>query len=187
MDNTLKNKNILNIIPFSDKEINIFTQIFVSRRTFVNNPCTVYYINGEVYKGELNKKLERSGFGTLYYVNGDKLDIEWKKNSAEGFGTYIYFNGDQFNGYWINNMYQNNPILTLYPNDNSFSGYILNGKKEGYGVYTWPNGASYKGMWYNDLYHGYGILDYRNNDGKSFIYEGNWFNGCFILNPENTY
>ena len=75
----------------------------------------------------------------------------------------------------------------LYSNNESFNGYLLNNKKEGYGVYTWLNGSSYKGMWSNDLYHGYGILDYRDNDGHSFIYEGNWINGIYIVNSENTY
>jgi hypothetical protein len=190
-DNNFKNKHILNIIPFSDKEINIFTKIFPNKKTFINNPSTVYYANGEIYKGEFNKKLEKSGYGTLYFVNGDKLDIKWKKNSAEGLGKYIYFNDYQFNGYWVNNVYQNNindgiistdkPLVSSDSSTEFFSGYILNGKKEGYGVYTWSNGGSYKGMWYNDLYHGYGILDFRDNDGYSFIYEGNWLNGCYIL------
>jgi len=183
----LKNKYIEKIILFNDKEINTFAKIYVSKKKFINNPSTIYYTNGNIYRGEMNRNLQKSGFGTLYFANGDKLTIEWQKDNAEGFGSYLYFNGDQFNGYWINNIYQDNPILTIYPNNESFYGYLLNDKKQGYGVYTWPNGSSYKGMWNNDLYHGYGILDYRDNNGYSFIYEGNWFNGSYIFNIENTY
>lgn len=196
LDN-LKNRYILNIIPFTNNEINIFTKIFRNKKKFINNPHTIYYINGDVYKGEVNKKLEKNGYGSFYYTNGDKLAVEWKKNIPEGFGKYIYFDGSRFEGFWKNN--SNNRIIHSSINYDSctepFSSYsdrganysILNGKKEGYGVYTWPNGSSYKGMWYNDLYHGYGILDYRDNNGYSFIYEGNWHNGCYILDIKNTY
>jgi hypothetical protein len=185
--NNLKNTYIEKIVPFNDKEIYIFTKMYFSKNKFINNPSTVYYIYGDVYKGEINKKLQRSGNGILYFANGDKLVVNWVKNNAEGFGRYIYFDGNRLEGYWINNIFQNNKMLTIYPNNESFNGSFLNDKKEGYGIYTWPNGSSYKGMWSNDLYNGYGILDYRDNNGNSFIYKGNWFNGCYILNSENTY
>ena len=110
--NNLKNTYIEKIVPFSDKEIDIYTKIFFSKKIFINNPSTVYYINGDVYKGEINKKLQMSGYGTLYFANGDKLDVKWVKNIAEGFGKYIYFDGTVFKGYWINNIFQNNQMLT---------------------------------------------------------------------------
>jgi len=41
-----------------------------------------------------------TGKGTLFYVDGDRYEGEWKDGRMHGKGAYHYSNGDKYEGEW---------------------------------------------------------------------------------------
>src|SRR4051812_19941385 len=56
----------------------------------------------EDYTGNLNMLLQREGYGTCVYDNGDRYEGEWKGNEMNGKGVYKYVNGDICEGFFVN-------------------------------------------------------------------------------------
>ena len=62
--------------------------------------------NWLTYEGEFNND-KKDGFGTLYFLNGDKFSGCFKGDAVEGFGSFYDANRQQhMNGIWVNNVYQ---------------------------------------------------------------------------------
>jgi hypothetical protein len=45
------------------------------------------------YEGELKDEAIRHGFGTQYFVNGEKFIGSWEEGEASGHGTFYALNG----------------------------------------------------------------------------------------------
>ena len=61
---------------------------------------TKIYDTGK-FEGEITNKL-RNGKGTMYYNNGDIYKGEWKKDKKEGEGIYYYKDGNKYEGRYKN-------------------------------------------------------------------------------------
>eukprot|EP00736_Rhodelphis_marinus_P014452 Rmarinus@m.475 len=60
-----------------------------------------------------------------------------------------------------------------FPDESSYEGDYVEGKKQGYGVYTYKDGSKYEGGWQNNLKHGEGTITY--SDGS--VFKGTFVNG----------
>ena len=88
--------------------------------------CTVYYPNGERYRGEWSAN-KKEGKGTISYKNGNKYEGGFKMGQRHGQGTL-----------WIN---EEGKFRVLY------TGQWYEGRKQGYGVCVSKNGDRYEGEW----------------------------------------
>ncbi len=87
------------------------------------------YLNGNIYKGELDKfiiKSDRHGYGIMKYSNGGRYEGTWEHNDRSGIGKMTYSNGDVYEGQW------------------------QSGMRHGYGTMRYSNGDVYEGLWKND-------------------------------------
>ena len=80
-----------------------------------------YPSNGPIYKGELNHKNIRNGFGVCDWPNGDSYQGQWSNGLFHQFGTYTYKDGRKYIGEWNQ------------------------GKKNGFGLFIWADGKKYEG------------------------------------------
>lgn len=55
------------------------------------------------YEGEF-KMDKKDGFGTLYFVNGDKFSGCFREDMVEGYGTFTSRKGEIVAGIWKNNI-----------------------------------------------------------------------------------
>lgn len=90
--------------------------------------CTVYYPNGERYRGEWSAN-KKEGKGTISYKNGNKYEGGFKKGQRHGQGTL-----------WINEE-EEGKFRVLY------TGQWFEGRKQGYGVCVSKSGDRYEGEW----------------------------------------
>lgn len=50
----------------------------------------------------LNSEGSKYGFGSYYYVNGNKYEGEWTNDRKNGHGIYSYFStGEKYDGNWV--------------------------------------------------------------------------------------
>lgn len=127
---------------------------------------TVYYPNGDVYKGEFEFN-ERKGKGTIFYSTGDWFEGSWKENIPAGTGIYHFANGNIIQG----NFVQNEVIgvgVELTISGDTFEGNFLAKKRHGKGVLTCEN-WQFDGKFLAGDMCGHGIVRYK--DGKEFIGE----------------
>jgi hypothetical protein len=95
------------------------------------------YIDGNIYEGEFDNKLNRNGIGILRYKNGDVYNGEWKNNKKNGKG-FIYLNEKDYE--IINNnilLFDNNNIKEIFKlniRDYVFIGNFINDEKKGKGI-----------------------------------------------------
>ena len=152
------------------------------------------YFDGSLYKGFINAKWHREGYGILYTADNSIYEGFFKDNHMEGRGRLYSNDGYVYDGEFYNNMFNGfGKLISLdgvvyrgtwkndkqsgygeetYIDGSSYSGYFINGKKNGKGKFTWKNENNYEGNFVNDELNGFGV--YRWKDGK--IYGGNWIN-----------
>ena len=98
------------------------------------------------YRGSVNPKGRRYGFGVMTYKNGEVYEGEWKNDVRSGKGKMTYKNGDVYEGEWEYD------------------------SARGQGKMTYADGSEYTGGWWDGKIHGYGKMIYANGD----IEEGTW-------------
>ena len=86
---------------------------------------TISYSNGNKYEGEVSLSGERSGYGSLIMVNGDKYEGEWANDVKHGHGVEVWATGARYEGEW------------------------KDGKKDGEGILTGRGGIKSKQVWEN--------------------------------------
>ena len=114
-----------------------------------NKIIAILYPNKSIYKGMINEKGQREGFGKYFLPDGSIYKGFFHNNKMEGRGRIININGFVYEGEF------------------------KNGKSHGYGKYIALDGTTYKGTWLKDRQSGTGNELYP--DGS--IYNGNYKNG----------
>ncbi len=193
----LKLKNLLPKFELDEKEaylLNTATQL---------KTMGLLYPGNTIYKGTVNSKFQREGFGKLFLSDGsiyegffkeNKMegrgrllniegfiyDGEFKNNLACGYGKYVGLDGTVYKGTWDNN--KQNGIGDVTYNDNShYIGNFVDGFKNGKGKFFFPEGNIYDGNFYNNEIKGEGLYKWR--DGRIYmgIWENNKMNGYGIF------
>ena len=174
-------------------------------------PMALLYPGNSIYKGTVNSRFQKEGYGKLYLpdgsiyegffkenkmegrgrltnIEGFVYDGEFKNGQANGYGKYLKLDGTIYKGNWINEKL--NGICEICNSDNSmYIGNFVNGKKNGRGKFIFPEGNFYEGFFSDDNINGEGYFKYR--DGRIFI--GNWKNnkmngyGIFIWPDKKKY
>jgi hypothetical protein len=139
-----------------------------------------------------------TGYGSIYYTNGDFYFGKWVDYKKEGDGYMVYADSSIYNGDWVDDkqhgigfflngnkelfikgQYENDQFvegtdmvtITKYENGDFYDGeYDENDRKEGIGFMVTHKNEIYKGDWKKDEKNGEGIMRYPNKD----LYEGEW-------------
>ncbi|XP_034934902.1 radial spoke head 1 homolog isoform X2 [Chelonus insularis] len=122
------------------------------------------------YKGEVNEKGERHGFGGSHFPIGDIYVGNYRQGCRHEHGEYTFKNGAKYEGHWQYGKKHGRGIF-WYPDNSYYGGEWENDLKHGFGVYHYPNKDIYLGSWKNNLRHGLGTYEFNNSRIK-FI--GNW-------------
>ena len=193
----LKLKNLLPKFELDEKEaylLNTSTQL---------KTMGLLYPGNTIYKGTVNSKFQREGFGKLFLSDGsiyegffkeNKMDGrgrllniegfiydgEFKNNLASGYGKYVGLDGTIYKGTWVNNK-QNGIGDVTYSDNSHYIGNFIDGLKNGKGKFFFPEGNSYEGNFINNEIKGEGIYKWR--DGRIYIgfWEENKMNGYGIF------
>ncbi|KAK8810462.1 hypothetical protein WA158_007037 [Blastocystis sp. Blastoise] len=94
---------------------------------FFGSGCIIY-ANGN------RLEIEENGEKSMYYNNGDYYKGEWEGYIPEGVGIYTYYNGNIYEGEF-NHGYFNGMGTMYYINGDIFEGIFKDGKKNGEGIY----------------------------------------------------
>ena len=169
------------------------------------------YNNNSIYKGMINNKNLREGFGKLYLpdgsiykgffhnnkmegrgrylnINGYVYEGEFKNNLSNGYGKYIGLDGTTYKGSWIEDKQSGLGDIS-YPDGTRYTGNFKDGKKHGKGKLIFPCFNVYEGNFYFNEIRGEGAYHWK--DGRFFI--GNWFNnkmngyGIFVWPDKKKY
>ena len=150
------------------------------------------YPGNSIYKGTINAKYQREGYGKLFLpdgsiyegffkenkmegrgrllnIDGFVYDGEFKNCLANGYGKYIGLDGTIYKGSWLNDK-QNGIGEESYNDLSHYIGNFKDGKKNGKGKFFFPKGNLYEGNFVNNEIKGEGL--YKWKDGR--IYMGNW-------------
>ena len=128
----------------------------------------LYYPSSTIYEGFFkNNKME--GRGRLYCIDGYLYDGDFHDNYFFGFGKLISLDGGFYRGNWENDK-QNGYGEETYIDGSMYNGFYFNGKKRGNGKFIWKNGNYYEGEFYEDEITGIGTYHWK--DGR--IYYGHW-------------
>ncbi|MCQ2818760.1 MAG: hypothetical protein MJ252_15950, partial [archaeon] len=158
----LKLQSYLPKFHFNDKE-RFYFKVSSHKKT-----VAVLFEDGSIYKGSLNTRRQKDGYGKLYskdntiyegffsmdYMEGhgrlysvkEKFvyDGEFSKSMFHGFGQLMTLDGLSYKGYWLNDK-QNGPGEEHYADGSFYIGNFINGEKNEKGKLFWPNGNSYEG------------------------------------------
>lgn len=110
-----------------------------------------------IYIGEYEGE-QRTGKGSMYFVDKSVYHGTWKKDKRHGEGTYYGINREKYSGGWNYD------------------------KREGKGEMIFENGDHYDGEWYMDRMEGKGI--YVSSEGD--VREGAWKNNFFVSKLRNN-
>ena len=176
-----------------------------------NKIIAVMYPNKSIYKGMVNEKGQREGFGKYYLldgsiykgffrnnkmegrgrimnINGFIYEGEFKNGQSNGYGKYIALDGTTYKGTWLNDR-QNGTGTEVYPDGAVYNGNFENGKKNGFGKLVFKDKNIYEGNFFNNDISGEGAFYWK--DGRIFI--GNWSDnkmngyGIFIWPDKKKY
>ena len=139
----LKLKNLLPKFELDEKEaylLNTATQL---------KTMGLLYPGNTIYKGTVNSKFQREGFGKLFLSDGSIYEGFFKENKMEGRGRLLNIEGFIYEGEFKNNL------------------------ACGYGKYVGLDGTIYKGTWVNNKQNGIGDVTYSDNSH----YIGNFIDG----------
>lgn len=135
------------------------------------------------YLGEFKNDM-KSGFGKVWYPNGDVYAGQFKSDKRSGFGMYLYCEQVPalgYLGYHQDDLYHGIGKISFensshylgafsfgkmkadsgrfeFENGDVYEGPIQNSKKSQTGKYTYSSGDEYKGEFHNDLKHGFGEM-----------------------------
>ena len=200
----IKLKNLLPKFELDEKETYLITSSQLKTKALM-------YPNGAIYKGMINDKYQREGFGKYFLQDGSIYEGFFKDNKMEGrgrllniegfvyegefknclasgYGKYIGLDGTIYKGNWLNDK-QNGIGNETYSDGSHYVGDFLNGKKNGKGKFFFPEGNSYEGDFINNEIKGEGV--YKWKDGR--IYIGEWTNnkmngyGIFVWPDKKKY
>ena len=176
-----------------------------------NKVIAILYPNKSIYKGMINEKGQREGFGKYFLsdgsiykgffynnkmegrgrlinINGFVYEGEFKNGQSNGYGKYIALDGTTYKGTWLRDK-QNGPGNEVYPDGSFYNGNFRNGKKNGFGKLVFKDKNVYEGQFVNNDINGEGAFYWK--DGR--IYIGNWSNnkmngyGIFIWPDKKIY
>ena len=145
-----------------------------------------------IYMGKMTSKLDRHGFGRIYYNDGSLFEGSFSQNEKKGYGRDIFSDGSYYEGeyknsyrngygkfsnvigntsvgYWKDD-YQHGHGSETFPDGSFFVGEYKMGLKDGRGKFIWSNKQQYEGEFKNDVIEGFGISQFPN--GK--IHKGYW-------------
>ena len=157
-----------------------------------NKIIAILYQNKSIYKGMVNSRGQREGFGKYYLsdgsiykgffcnnkmegrgriinINGFVYEGEFKNGHSNGYGKYIALDGTTYKGTWLNDK-QNGIGNEIYPDGSFYSGNFKNGKKNGNGKLVFKDKNIFEGNFLNNDINGEGAFYWK--DGR--IYIGNW-------------
>ena len=163
---------------------------------YINNTnlkiVALLYPNKTIYKGMINSKNLREGFGKLFLSdgsiykgffhnnqmdgrgrllnkNGFVYEGEFKNGLSNGYGKYVALDGTTYKGLWLNNK-QSGLGEIIYPDGSKYIGNFLYGKKNGQGKLTFKDKNIYEGNFVNNEIKGEGSYHWK--DGRFYV--GNW-------------
>ena len=157
-----------------------------------NKIIAILYPNKSIYKGMINSKGQREGFGKYYLsdgsiykgffhnnkmegrgrivnINGFVYEGEFKNGHSNGYGKYIALDGTTYKGTWLNDK-QNGIGNEIYPDGSFYNGNYKDGKKNGNGKLVFKDKNIFEGNFVNNDICGEGAFYWK--DGR--IYIGNW-------------
>jgi hypothetical protein len=157
-----------------------------------NKIIAILYPNQSVYKGMINSKGQRDGFGKYFLsdgsiykgffhnnkmegrgrlvnIKGFVYEGEFKNGHSNGYGKYISIDGTSYKGTWVNDK-QNGIGKEMYPDGSFYHGNFRNGKKNGNGKLVFKDKNIFEGNFINNDINGEGAFYWK--DGR--IYIGNW-------------
>lgn len=169
------------------------------------------YPDNSIYKGTINSKWQKEGFGKLYLNDGsiyiglfkdDKIEGrgrmmnvegfvyegDFHNSQANGYGKLVNLDGTVYQGSWENDKQSGLGVIT-YKDGSKYDGNFVNGKKQGKGKFHFPEGNEYIGNFDNNEIKGEGMFKWK--DGR--IYMGQWENnkmngyGIFYWQDKKTY
>ena len=176
-----------------------------------NKIMAILYPNKSVYKGMINSKGQREGFGKYYMadgsiykgffknnkmegrgrivnINGFIYEGEFKNGRSNGYGKFFALDGTCYKGTWLNDK-QNGIGNEIYPDGSCYNGNFKDGKKNGSGKLTFKNKNIFEGNFVDNYIKGEGAFYWK--DGR--IYIGKWNNnkmngyGIFIWPDKKKY
>ena len=157
-----------------------------------NKIIAVLYPNKSIYKGMINEKGQREGFGKYFLsdgsiykgffhnnkmegrgrimnINGFVYEGEFKRGQSNGYGKYLALDGTSYKGAWLDDR-QNGAGNETYPDGSFYTGNFKNGKKDGFGKLVFKDKNVFEGNFVNNDINGEGVFFWK--DGRIFI--GNW-------------
>ena len=176
-----------------------------------NKIMAILYPNKSVYKGMINSKGQREGFGKYYMadgsiykgffknnkmegrgrivnINGFIYEGEFKNGRSNGYGKFFALDGTCYKGTWLNDK-QNGIGNEIYPDGSCYNGNFKDGKKNGSGKLIFKNKNIFEGNFVDNYINGEGAFYWK--DGR--IYIGKWNNnkmngyGIFIWPDKKKY
>ena len=176
-----------------------------------NKIMAILYPNKSVYKGMINSKGQREGFGKYYMadgsiykgffknnkmegrgrivnINGFIYEGEFKNGRSNGYGKFFALDGTCYKGTWLNDR-QNGIGNEIYPDGSCYNGNFKDGKKNGSGKLIFKNKNIFEGNFVDNYINGEGAFYWK--DGR--IYIGKWYNnkmngyGIFIWPDKKKY
>lgn len=146
--------------------------------------CQIFYHNGDIFYGFVNKGFNLVGEGKYvfkshpkyleykgYFFNS-KFDDSNHPSLPQAYSTLTFKDGKVINGSFLSgNINVNKESCIIYPNGDTYCGtvsteFLRNGK----GEIRYKNGGGYQGNWSNDFESGVGKVVYK--DGT--VIEGVW-------------
>ena len=176
-----------------------------------NKIIALLYQNKSIYKGMINEKGQREGFGKYFLsdgsiykgffhknkmegrgriinINGFVYEGEFKNGQSNGYGKYIALDGTTYKGTWLDDR-QSGTGNEVYPDGSFYNGNFKNGKKNGFGKLVFKDKNIFEGNFVNNDINGEGAFYWK--DGR--IYIGNWIDnkmngyGIFIWPDKKKY
>lgn len=150
------------------------------------------YPNNSIYKGMVDAKGLREGFGKLYLkdgsvykgffhqntiqgrgrmmnINGFVYDGEFDNGLSHGYGKYVALDGTTYKGSWTRDKQCGFGDET-YPDGSHYTGNFRNGRKNGQGKLTFSDQNVYEGSFVDNKIKGEGTYHWK--DGRVFV--GSW-------------
>jgi len=149
---------------FKGKEIAQFSKIFKLEGKKITFPSSVWYPNGNIYRGQLNRRGKCDGLGIMYYKNGDILQAKWNNDLANGCGIFIWKDGTEAVGFWKNGHLHGKKNKIRFPSGSVYIGETELGVACGQGTMTTSDGDIFRGNWANNKLNGYAHINYANGD-----------------------
>ena len=180
-------KNLLPKFELSEKETYYINNTNLKIGAFKYN-------NNNIYKGMINTKNLREGFGKLYLsdgsiykgffhnnkmegrgrflnINGYVYEGEFKNNLSNGYGKYIALDGTTYKGSWSEDKQSGLGDIS-YPDGSRYTGNFKDGKKHGMGKMIFSDFNSYEGNFYYNIIQGEGTYIWKD----CRLYMGMWLN-----------